>query len=69
MGEGAPSLYMNSSMAASMAMIDILHYYSGNLAKVNSANQRIGIRNLDFVLERIRIKRNDNCSVCGKNNQ
>ena len=60
MGEGAPSLYMNSSMAASMAMIDILHYYSGNLAKVNSANQRIGIRNLDFGLERIRTKRNDN---------
>lgn len=61
----APSSFINSSMAASMAMVDILYYFSEDYDKINSLNKRVGIHNSNFKKEEIEISRNERCPVCG----
>ncbi len=62
----APSSFMNSSMASAMAMTDILHFFSGNYSSINSLNNRVGIGNLDFNIEKVGLKKNEKCKICGK---
>ena len=63
----APSTFMNNSIASSMAMIDILHYFDGNYENINSLNSRIGISNKDFQFLKVDIKLDENCICRSKN--
>lgn len=64
----SPSSFTNSALASSLAMSDIVQFFSGNLLKVKSINARVGINSDSFekyILENVR---DPNCSVCGENN-
>lgn len=61
----APSSFMNSSMASAMAMSDILSYFAEDYENINSLNHRVGIGNLDFNIEKMELKRNEKCKICG----
>lgn len=61
----SPSSFTNSALASSLAMSDIVQFFSGNLLKVKSINARVGINSDSFekyILENVR---DPNCSVCG----
>ena len=61
----APSAFMNSSMASAMAMTDILKLFAEDYTGINSLNNRVGIGNLEFNVEKVKMCRNEKCKVCG----
>lgn len=62
----APSSPINNAISSSMALLDILHYFNGDFNNINSLNKRLGIKNGNFEKLWIDIKKNKECSVCGK---
>lgn len=62
----APSSFINSSMASSMALIDIFNYFSEDYQNINSLNKRIGINNRTFEVMRIGVQKNESCRICKK---
>ncbi len=59
-----PSSFMNSAMASAMAMTDILKFFAEDYAGINSLNNRVGIGNLEFNTEKVKMCRNEKCKVC-----
>lgn len=59
-----PSSYINNTLAADLAMIDILYYFSDDYSKINSLNKRIGICCKDFSKRQLVVEKNENCCVC-----
>lgn len=49
-----------------MAMTDILKYFAEDYDGINSLNNRVGIGNLDFNIEKVELKKNEKCKMCGK---
>lgn len=64
--QSAPSSSINNAIATSMALVDILHYFSGKIENINSLNKRLGIKNSNFEKVWIDMTKNERCDVCGK---
>lgn len=62
-----PAFFTNNAFAASMALIDIIYYFSGEFSSINSLNKRIGIDNHDFTKHILDTPLNKNCKFCGVN--
>lgn len=62
----APSSFMNSSIASAMAMTDIIKYFSNDYESINSLNARVGIGNMEYNIEKVELKRNEKCKMCGQ---
>ena len=60
----APSTFTNNSLAASMAMSDILQFASGNLTNIKSINSRFGVDNVTFKTYTIEVPKDNNCDFC-----
>lgn len=56
---------MNSSMASAMAMTDILKFFAKDYNGINSLNNRVGIGNLEFNVEKVGLSRDEKCKMCG----
>lgn len=57
---------MNSSIASAMAMTDIIKYFSNDYESINSLNARVGIGNMEYNIEKVELKRNEKCKMCGQ---
>lgn len=65
----SPSSFTNSTLATSLAMSDIVQFFSGNLQKVKSLNARVGINSDTFEKYTLENRQDQNCSVCGVKNE
>lgn len=63
----APSSFTNNSLAASIAMSDILQYANGNIENIKSLNSRFGVDNVSFKTYTIQVPKDKSCKFCGEN--
>ena len=61
----APSSFVNNAFASSMGIMDIINYLSGDYAKINSLNKRVGISNQTFTKQVIQTSLDENCKYSG----
>ena len=61
----APSSFINNSLAASLAMSDIVQFVAGNLEDIKSIDSRVGINSSTFEKYVLHNTKDNNCLVCG----
>jgi predicted ThiF/HesA family dinucleotide-utilizing enzyme len=60
----SPSSFVNNALSSSLAMRDILSFFTYTKQNIMSINKRIGITNTDFQKTEVPIKKNQNCKYC-----